>query len=73
MILTPTRNHHTNVRFCRMCGRWHCRCDGCGWIWYSACSFTEALRQTRIHQWDKTYLESQREAVSPRSGSPVVP
>jgi hypothetical protein len=52
-------NHHASIHFCTSCGRWHCHCDGCDWIWYSALTFVEALRHTRIHQFDRTYLELQ--------------
>jgi hypothetical protein len=60
MTINHPVHHHANARFCRTCARWHCRCDSCDWIWNSACSFTEALRHIRIHQWDRTWLESAR-------------
>jgi hypothetical protein len=52
--------HHVSSHFCQTCSRWHSECDGCGWIWNGACTFTEALRHVRLHQLDTGYLESQQ-------------
>jgi hypothetical protein len=57
--------HHASNRFCGTCDRWHCHCNGCNWIWYGACTFSEAMRHIRLHQLDKNYFESQPQLIHP--------
>ncbi|MEW2507808.1 hypothetical protein ACQPXB_23095 [Amycolatopsis sp. CA-161197] len=52
-----TVHHHASNRYCTRCGRWHSHCDACGWFWYGACTFSEALRRIRLHQLDEVYAD----------------
>lgn len=60
--------HHARNNYCTNCGRWHSHCDGCGWIWYGACTFAEALRHIRLHQLDKVYFEHGARATAVTGG-----
>ncbi|MFI5615218.1 hypothetical protein [Amycolatopsis sp. NPDC051903] len=53
-----SNHHHVSNKYCGQCDRWHCQCDGCGWFWYNACTFGEALRHIRLHQLDKVCAEA---------------